>query len=234
MDTSIYDKVKAILDRANHPNTPKAEADTALALAQKLIIKHGLDESALAESNGEVEDIVRDVIEFRGKWALQRLFVASTIAKANSVATYRSESGRDKNKCRYLYMFGTKADIFATKTLVASAELLATRSLPQRVDRSYLFSWWRGFNYGMSTVLRSAKSDVIKESGADGSRVSLVLADKFKRADSEMRANVQLRTIYNRSATSDRSGYNAGTTAGRAFSVGSTRIGGSAIGALSR
>lgn len=231
MDTSIYDKVKAILDRANHPNTPKAEADTALALAQKLIIKHGLDESALAEKNGEVEDIVNDTIEFHGKWTLRRLCVAGVIAKANSVATYRTED--TYRKCRILHLYGTKADIFATKTLVATAELLATRTLPKG-DRRFTNSWWHGFQYGVSTVLRRAKDDVIVESGADGSRVSLVLADKFKRADSEMRSNVKLRTVYNRSATTSASGYHAGTSAGRSFSTGSTRIGGSTIGALSR
>ena len=232
MDTSIYDKVKAILDRANHPNTPKAEADTALALAQKLILKHGLDESALAEKNGEVEDIVNDVIEFRGKWTLRRLCVASVIAKANSVATYRTEV-KYGDKCRKLHLYGTKADIFATKTLVASAELLASRTFPKG-DRRFANSWWHGFQYGVSTVLRRAKDDVIVESGADGSRVSIVLADKFKRADSEMRANIKLRTVYSRSATTSSSGYHAGTSAGRSFSTGSTRIGGSTIGALSR
>ena len=36
-------KVRAILERANHPNTPQAEAETALAFAFRLMQKYGLD-----------------------------------------------------------------------------------------------------------------------------------------------------------------------------------------------
>ena len=41
---SIRDKVRSILERANHPNTPQAEAETALSLAYRLMKKYDLDE----------------------------------------------------------------------------------------------------------------------------------------------------------------------------------------------
>jgi hypothetical protein len=34
---SVQAKVRAIIERANHPNTPQAEAETALALALRLM-----------------------------------------------------------------------------------------------------------------------------------------------------------------------------------------------------
>ena len=36
-------KVRAILERANHPNTPQAEAEAALTLAFRPMQKYGLD-----------------------------------------------------------------------------------------------------------------------------------------------------------------------------------------------
>ncbi|MFM7409679.1 MAG: DUF2786 domain-containing protein, partial [Actinomycetota bacterium] len=49
----MIEKVRAILERANHPNTPQAEAETALALAYRLMQKHGLEESDVAGANNK-------------------------------------------------------------------------------------------------------------------------------------------------------------------------------------
>ena len=44
---SLHAKVRAILEKANHPTTPQAEAETALALAFRLMQKYDLDENLL-------------------------------------------------------------------------------------------------------------------------------------------------------------------------------------------
>jgi hypothetical protein len=44
------DKIQALLTLAQHPNTPQAEAETALALASKLMQKHGLSEHDVADA----------------------------------------------------------------------------------------------------------------------------------------------------------------------------------------
>ena len=45
---SLHAKVRAILEKANHPTTPQAEAETALALAFRLMQKYDLDEDAVS------------------------------------------------------------------------------------------------------------------------------------------------------------------------------------------
>lgn len=224
---AIYDKVQAILDRANHPNTPQAEAETALAMAQRLMMKHGLEESAFAKAQDRDENIVTEIIEVGGKWQLRRLSLASAIAKANSVACYRSIAWRDGKKILTLVVYGTAGDIFAVKTLFASADLLASRVIPKG-DRSFRNAWWLGFASGVREVLTKSKNEVIAEQGAG---TGLVLADKFKRADTEMRSKVKLRSAgYSRYSSG--SGYSAGRSAGRAFSTGG--IGNGVTGALGR
>jgi hypothetical protein len=187
---AIYDKVQAILDRANHPNTPQAEAETALAMAQRLMMKHGLEESAFAKAQDRDENIVTEIIEVGGKWQLRRLSLASAIAKANSVACYRSIAWRDGVEIKTLVVYGTAGDIFAVKTLFASADLLASRVIPKG-DRSFRNAWWLGFASGVREVLTKSKNEVIAEQGVG---TGLVLADKFKRADTEMRSKVKLRS----------------------------------------
>ena len=211
MNNAIIDKVRAILDRANHPNTPQAEAETALAMAQRLMMKHGLDE-----------------VNITGAWALNRLRLAHVIAKANSVATYRTTVWGNKGKQLKLVMYGTKADIFTVKTLFASAEMLATRVLPKG-DRSFKHAWWLGFVGGVSRVLTKSKNDFIAEQGAGA---GLVLADKYKRADNEMNSKVKLVNTRSKSTYRSGSGYSAGFSAGSSFRGGG--LGGGAIGALGR
>lgn len=228
--SNIHDKVQAILDRANHPNTPKEEAETALAMAHRLILKHGLDEHAFG--NGKVDDtaIVRDSIAFPGTWAVRRMSLAYVIALANSVAAYRTNTYVDGKRVKAIVLFGTKADIFAAKTLYASAEMLAVRTMPKG-DRSYRNSWWLGFTNGISNVLAKAKREAVKEYGEGA---GLVLANKFDRANKEMRSKVTLRSASTSSYSRSSEGYYAGRAAGGSFSTGGHRIGGSAIGALSR
>lgn len=40
---SVERKVRALLERANHPGTPPAEAEAALAMAYRLMMKYHLD-----------------------------------------------------------------------------------------------------------------------------------------------------------------------------------------------
>lgn len=220
----IIEKVQAILDRANHPNTPQAEAETALAMAQKLMLKHGLDEALLAKARKTDDEIVRETLNITGRWTLNRARLFYVIAQEVSVASYRSTMGKN---FIVMTMYGTASDIFTAKTLYASAEMLATRLMPKG-DRSYRHSWWLGFVSGVKSTLGKSKREFIAEQGTG---TEIVLADKFKRADSEMRSRTKLRTA--RSTCSSGNGYNAGQSAGRSFTSG-TGIGGRAIGALSR
>lgn len=228
MNNAIIDKVRAILDRANHPNTPQAEAETALAMAQRLMMKHGLDEAVFATAQQTDVEIVSDKINIAGAWALNRLRLAHVIAKANSVATYRTTVWGNGGKQLMLVMYGTKADIFTVKTLFASAEMLATRVLPKG-DRSFKHAWWLGFVGGVSRVLTKSKNDFIAEQGTGA---GLVLADKYKRADNEMNSKVKLVNTRSKSTYRSGSGYSAGFSAGSSFRGGG--LGGGAIGALGK
>jgi hypothetical protein len=170
METNpIIEKVQAILDRANHPNTPQAEAETALAMAQKLMLKHGLDEAVLAKARKTDEVIVRETLDITGTWGLNRARLFYVIAQQVNVACYRSVVSK---KLVVMTMYGTASDIFTAKTLFASAEMLATRLIP-RGNRSFRHSWWLGFISGVSEVLRKSKREFIAEQGTGTELCSL-------------------------------------------------------------
>lgn len=239
-EQSIIEKVRAILDRANHPNTPQPEAETAFTLAQKLITKYNLDESALLDAQNIEEGIEKGHIDIIGSYALRRLCVAGAVARANSCANYRTslsssnwEKHRDGHYVRpkkgyRLYIYGTPKDIFATQVLWQAVETLGLRSIPKG-DRAFKNSWWHGFESGITKVLNRATKEIIQDTGDES--VALVLRNRYKRADEEMRASVRLRSA--RSSGASRSdAYSAGRSAGEAFSTGGLNRG--AIGALGR
>lgn len=52
-------KVRALLDRAEHPETPEAEAQACAAKAAELMLRHAVDEAALRERRGDRPEPVR-------------------------------------------------------------------------------------------------------------------------------------------------------------------------------
>lgn len=205
------DRIKAMLALAHHPGTPQHEAETALALASKLMQRNGWSESDVSGadgSGGDTEDIVVETVRIAGTYASQRRNLLYAIATVHSCVGY-SDSDDDGS---FLVLYGRRDDIFAARTLFAAADLMGYRLLP-RGDRSWRVSWWKGFRRGIEEVLGAARKEYVDESPGAG----LVLADRAKRADREMRTfGPPLRRSY--TYVDDSAGsYGAGRSAGRSF-----------------
>jgi len=72
---SIREKVRSILERNNHPNTPQAEAETALSLAYQLMKKYDLDEYEMEKSANQhaiSEEIKIKTFEIIGPYRVRR------------------------------------------------------------------------------------------------------------------------------------------------------------------
>ena len=54
-NTPVLETVRALMARAEHPNTPAAEAELALAQANRLMIRHAIDEAVLRSGMSEAE-----------------------------------------------------------------------------------------------------------------------------------------------------------------------------------
>ena len=127
------DRINAMLNLAQHPNTPQAEAESALAMASKLMQKHGLSQSDIASSRPEEDGaVVVERIHVGGLYRVRRQNILYTIALLHSCAGYRADDEGDK--C-VIVLYGRAADIFAARTLFAAADAMGARLLP-RGDRS--------------------------------------------------------------------------------------------------
>lgn len=208
------DRIQALITLAQHPNTPQAEAETALALASKLMQKHGLSERDIADS-APVEDteIVIRTFFIGGPYRVRRKELLWNIARLHSCPGYRAFDD-DNDNC-VMVLYGRESDITAAYTLFGAADLLGARLLP-RGDRSWRTAWWNGFTQGIVEALNTSRKEFITESAGAG----LVLANRMDRATREMRATAPPLSG-SRSYTDTSSGaYASGHAAGKGFSTG--------------
>ena len=206
------ERIHALLALAQHPNTPQAEAETALAMASKLMQKHGLSDGDLDDPKTSTSvDVVMRVHKVQGPYRVRRVNILNAIALMHSCTGYRDFD--DDNAC-VMVLYGREVDITAAYTLFCAADLMGARLLP-RGNRTWRTEWWNGFQRGLQEALQSARRDFVAETSGAG----LVLADRMTRARDEMRASgPPLRGGYSYTDTSSNA-YSSGQSAGQGFST---------------
>ena len=220
---NIRDKVRSILERANHPNTPQAEAETALSLAYRLMQKYDLDEYEVAKNAGKQaasDEIKVKTFEIKGPYRVRRGSLLYTIAKAVSCHSYR-ETDVPNHQTVVMVAYGTAKDLFTLETLFNAAELLALRTMPYG-DRCYRTSWWLGFCSGIARKLETEYRVIVKESPG----VGLVLVERAERARAQMYGDVPSLRHRSSSYINDEDAYGSGRRAGSQFSTGRNGVNG--------
>jgi len=212
-------KVRAILEKANHPNTPQAEAETALALAFRLMQKYDIDESSIHKRSFDNETIATKTFVITGPYRVRRGTLLWTIAQAVSCHSYRDMMEPNPTQV-IMVAFGTEADLFSLEALYTAADLLALRSIPAG-DRRFKTSWWRGYCEAIGTKLSNEHRAIVKESPG----VGLVLIEKSDRARKHMVANTPHLHSSTSNYRSDRDAFSAGLRAGQGFSGGRNGVG---------
>jgi len=212
----VIEKVRAILERANHPNTPQAEAETALALAYRLMQKHGLEESDVAGANNKRSPdarITSKTVTITGPYRVRRGTLFHILATSLSCADYRDMETGSRDVVT-MVAFGTADDLFALETLFTAADLLALRSMPKG-DRRWRTSWWHGFCAGVEQKLRAERRGIVRDSPGAG----LVLVERAERAQRIMHDSTPHLHASRSTFVSDRDAYGAGRAAGSTFSA---------------
>ena len=218
------ERIASLLALANHPGTPQPEAETALAMASKLMQRNGLTENDIPDGQPVDESIMVETVYVEGTYASQRLNLLYAIAEIHSCTAYTST---DDDGYRHLVIYGRRDDIFAARTLFAAADLMGVRLLP-RGDRSWRVSWWKGFRRGIEEALSGARKEYVSETPGAG----LVLADRKKRAERELRTyGPPLRRSYSYADESAGS-FNSGKAAGRSFGAAGRSFGSGVRGEL--
>ena len=211
---SLHAKVRAILEKANHPNTPQAEAETALALAYRLMAKYDLDENLVSANTHTSDEIVSKTFTIKGPYRVRRGTLLWNIANAVSCHAYRDMMEPNPTQV-IMVAYGTTNDLFTLEALYTAADLLAARSLPSG-DRRFRTSWWRGYCEAIGKKLSKEHQTIVKESPGIG----LVLVERAERARRMMINSTPHLRSGSSNYRSDRDAFGAGHRAGSQFSGG--------------
>ena len=229
-EADIERRVQALLQLANHEKTPQTEAETALAMAYRLMMKYDLNEGDLAKNSASPKSepqIEQRRYETVGPYRVRRESLRVRILSAFSCASYRDFYEGD-NITVVTHAFGLSVDLHAAEVLYAAAEMLAIRVIPWG-DRGFRTSWWYGFTDGVTEKLRVERKKVEKATHG----VAVALRDRESRAAAEMRRLApDLIKLPGTGATWE-DAYHEGRQASSAFSTGGRSVGG-VIGALPR
>lgn len=116
-DSKILARVRALLAIAEHPNTTEHEADTALTQANKMMVKHAIDEAMIrsGQSVSERRAPTRQKISLTESWN-EFMPLLRTILAEISYA----------NRCQIVLIGGSTAEVFGMDEDVRWVEMLYT------------------------------------------------------------------------------------------------------------
>lgn len=140
---AIMRRIRAMLDRADHPNTPPEEAATARAMVEKMMLKHRIEEEEALQRGDvkaadalTVQDVFMDVCPWDSKYADTYLSIFGSVifhvgARAVLHGTRVSEDGTRIKQCR---VFGYESDLAFAEMLFTSARLYFAARMEPRPD----------------------------------------------------------------------------------------------------
>ncbi|MBA9005178.1 MULTISPECIES: DUF2786 domain-containing protein [Thermomonospora] len=242
----IEARVRALLARAEHPATPRPEAEAAHAKAAELMLRHALDEAEVRAGHGERPDPVvywERVASGAGGHARARTAAAGTVIQAYG-GRYAVRGDGTRRQDMTLLIVTTRAARDALALLLPSLELQMERAgrretdaymavvgedaFARRSDRTrWANGYFRAFVVGYADAvarrITAARSGLRAEAG-EGSSRALVLAGEQRRVAEAFAARFP---VLGRPRTQRvrADGYRAGQAAGRHADLGGGRLG---------
>lgn len=227
-EDKILRRVRALLERAGHPNANEHEATQARETAYDLMARHQIDQALLVESGqASPEGMTSRMIRIPGPYAKNKIGIASVVARhhqCKALITYQGSYVQ-------LQVFGTESDLQAVDMLITQLLLHATRDMHRDGppgSAQHVKSWRASFLIGfgnevgrrMEEFRRRAENET-----AGSERAAVVLADRGKAAEDAMRAEHPNTTRTGGSSSRGR-GAGAGRASARSADLGQGKVSG--------
>lgn len=234
MSDKQVDRINALLAKAEAAATQE-EADIYNAKASELMIRYGVEQAMLAAARGEHdkrEEIVKQVVTFKGQFAMAHMRMAWDIAQSlsgGSISGFKIKHYRGAGVD--LTLVGFESDIDNARAMIASLMLQC---------ESEMFDWWednRDYYYGYDKVvarrsfisgysgeacrkIRNVYRKVREEKVAESESTAVALVDRKKQVQNYMDDNFSLSKARSSYSRSDAGGRSAGRAAGARADVG--------------
>jgi hypothetical protein len=228
------DRIKKLLERAEHPRTPQDEAESCYAKAQELMTKWAIEESMLHATQRKSTD---QIIKKEVKLSRSGLFDAmvqmyAAVAAPNDVKVLvRSKQWKD---LAGVVLIGYESDIAKVEMLYASIWIQCAREqnreIPDILTGGARGRWRRSFRisyaYRIGDRLMEARRSTVEEEESSTPGTALVLRSRTEEVE-EFFASIPKGQARASRRSIDWDGASKGRSAADRADIGQPRVGGS-------
>lgn len=248
---TLEEQIKHFLKLAEDAGATQAERDLAAAQAERLMLKHGIDEAMLPGDERPAEQIVKESIFFGGAYARERSEMFFRIVRAVKLRGYHTGvgirdhdvlSGKVVNGDRCTVV-GYEGDVKSFMDLIRSLDVQASVALKawnkgqtwgywddnaakQKARQSFLY----GFGVGAGQRIEESRRVIIDQAPTG---TALALIDREREVAKWLASNMRLGRGRARGRTLNGSASATGRSAGYNSNTGSKGLSGGRL-ALSR
>ncbi|MCW2879807.1 MAG: hypothetical protein JWQ95_3907 [Sphaerisporangium sp.] len=244
------ERVRRLLDLAEHPNTGEEEAALASAHAAALMLRHGLDASAVrrgATGRSETIDGIEFEVSNRGGHARERCWALHLVCDAlgcKGAQRWTGVRGRGIRSAKQVTMtvIGPEAVLESMRVLLPSItlqmenqvrpalrrftaselEMVTGKDRRARATADFRRAFYVGFGSGVSAKLRDRVAEMTEQVKGTGAELVLLDRTALVRAEFDRRFPGLRRA---RTTTLDRDGYDTGRQAGRRADLNDRNLG---------
>lgn len=234
--TATFDKVRALFAKADHPNTPEHEADTARAMALKLMVKYAIDDASLRLTGDIVDPTGADLYVHAPHGAVKTGLVVHLDKAFGCKSIRRILPGGNQ----LITTVGFPEALAAHHAMYRflEAQMVAEAAKAKRLhpgDRDFTRTFYMTFIATAGRRLVAAHTEAVAEAEQREAGTGLILVADADRINEEFRARFGSR-FSSSTTTSGRStgGYRSGREAGNRADIGQSSVGGAGRKALGR
>jgi hypothetical protein len=165
----VLARVRKLLAVAEHPATPAGEADNAAQAAERLILKHAIDEALLdAKSDHRSKPELR-TIDIDAPYVSAKLVLLANVAGAHNVEVVSREGSASA------FMVGFPSDLEAVELLYTSLLLQAAGAMlrQRNTGRAFRRAFLIGFASEVGRRLAEMRAEVVAETGGTTTEIAL-------------------------------------------------------------
>ncbi len=224
IDPNLLGRINGYLAKAEHPNTPEAEAETFRAHAYRLMAKYGIQRAQLA-AQGQLNDPIETfALPIKGKYQADRAALAGVVSYAKRCKALQWAD----NGTTWIMLVGHRSDLDAVKLLFPSLDLQMLNGAAKVTGRpgvsvnSARTSFMVGFATSVSEQMEAADDAAAKENPTIGGKsTDIALRDRRQAVEEEFTRQYPHTKPASSRRVRDGDAYSAGREAGARADIGS-------------
>lgn len=236
----ILSKIRLALALAEREDTPRDEAENAMAHAQRMMAKYGVERSALLVSDPQANPVGDRIIKIPAPYAMGKLILLRAICDATGVRHVRL---RNRGADEELHLFGLASDLEMAEMMFTSLLLQGARFIREdQADnvayrwkpKSWTRDWQEGFanrvGRRLAAMYRQAR---VEQPEVGGVSTALVLVRKDELVSKAV-SDKYPKLVFQRSTRQVGAGWGHGDAAGQRADLGGAKLRGGDSRALGR